>query len=370
VFPGYQERGGLQKRARDLMLALAETHDVFVLAWRPRVRPSVARDGKITIISLPRLISPGEGGSGLASFLDAAGIMVTGVVAAVLLRKRWKSAYAEGLSPAGVTAALAGKVLRRRVVLNTWLPGKCGNVARLMASPTSSWQRRILRRCTVLYGTLEVGRELKAAGFEERTMRQLDWGVDLDYYAPPSTAAREDVRRRLGFADEVVCLYSGRFDLAQKRLDLLLRAWGEAEVDNATLVLVGEGKDSATVRAMCAEVEPRPRVEGWVADVRPFLAAADLFLLPTNAESGAASVREGMAMRLPGLVSAIPSYLEMAPEGVELVENEVSAWVAALQRRCTTTRDRLAADGGRARSWVLQRAHERDAFERVRSLLG
>ena len=147
-----------------------------------------------------------------------------------------------------------------------------------------------------------------------------------------------------------IAVYAGRFDLRQKRLDLLLDAWEGAALTNWNLVLAGAGRDELLIRRRANE-QSGVRVLGWQDDVAPLLASADLFLLPTIAETSALAMLEGMASGLPGIVSATAGLCARRPDGVLLAENRLGAWIDALREiHALTPAERLEL-GRRARVW-------------------
>jgi glycosyltransferase involved in cell wall biosynthesis len=240
--------------------------------------------------------------------------------------------------------------------LRTWLVGPLGNVARVRRYPGSALVLRLLRRARcVVVETPEADDEVRAVGF--RRIALVPIGLEPTRFAPFTTDERAAARRRLGLpAEGGVLVYCGRFDLRQKRVDLLVDGWRAALPDGWHLVLVGDGPDRACVEQRAAGIDPPIVLTGWLDDVRVALAAADAFALPTAAETTGMTMLEGLACGLPGLVSATPGIEARKPGGVVLVDDGIAAWSAALTRLCSDaeTRRDLAEQG---RAWVSS-AHD------------
>jgi glycosyltransferase involved in cell wall biosynthesis len=357
VVGSFDDRGGLQLRIGRLARALARRREVTVLTWAGRRPPSVARDRDgVRVVRLPALGSWDREYRPPVRHLNAAIAVAGGLAAAIALRGRWGIAYASGLSQEGLVAALAARLLGREFFLETWLPGERGNVARLERAPLRGITKRTVQRATgVIAGTDELAEELVRCGFPPARVRVVLQGIPLSEFAPPSADQRARARRRLGLpAGEGLVVYHGRFDLRQKRLDLLLDGWRRARLRGWRLLLVGEGADRPELerrRRGMASVMP---TLGWQEDVRQVLAAADLFVLPTEAEATGTAMIEAMACGLTGAVSATPWYRRLEPAGVELVPNEPGAWAEALAR-LTGDPDGRAERGARARRWVERR---------------
>ncbi|MFJ1868026.1 glycosyltransferase [Streptomyces sp. NPDC088097] len=146
-------------------------------------------------------------------------------------------------------------------------------------------------------------------------------GVDLDHFRPEHpdrdqdrARAREALALPADFPGEgplVVCV--GRV-CPQKGQDVLLRAWPEllGTVPDARLALVGDGPDAERLRR---GAPPRVLFAGAARDIRPWLRAADLVVLPSRWEGMALAPLEAMACARPVLVSDVSGARESLPAG-------------------------------------------------------
>ncbi|GAA0269173.1 glycosyltransferase [Streptomyces polychromogenes] len=100
----------------------------------------------------------------------------------------------------------------------------------------------------------------------------------------------------------------------QKGQDVLLRAWPEvsATVPGARLALVGDGPDA---ERLGRAAPPGVHFAGAAADIRPWLRAADLVVLPSRWEGMALAPLEAMACGRPVLVSDVSGARESLPSG-------------------------------------------------------
>ncbi|MGW7333014.1 glycosyltransferase family 4 protein, partial [Streptomyces sp. NPDC054840] len=146
-------------------------------------------------------------------------------------------------------------------------------------------------------------------------------GVDLDHFRPGGPdpdrdrdRARAELPLPAGFpADGPLAVCVGRICL-QKGQDILLRAWPEllATVPGARLALVGDGPDTERLRR---NAPPGVHFAGSAADIRPWLRAADLVVLPSRWEGMALAPLEAMACGRPVLVSDVSGARESLPPG-------------------------------------------------------
>ena len=92
----------------------------------------------------------------------------------------------------------------------------------------------------------------------------------------------------------------GRFE-PQKRFDLLLRAFALTADRRSRLVLLGDGADRYALQRLAVElgIADRVHMPGFVTDVAPWFARADLFVLSSVYEGLPAVVLEAMAGNCP-----------------------------------------------------------------------
>jgi glycosyltransferase involved in cell wall biosynthesis len=138
-----------------------------------------------------------------------------------------------------------------------------------------------------------------------------------------------------------------------KAFDTLLRAL--AFLPEAYLWLAGEGPERATLERLAADLglAPRLRFLGWQWEPWPYLAAADVFVVPSRHEPLGNVVLEGWTMGRPLVAAASqgPSWLiEDGKDGLLVPVDDAAALAAAVRR--LLSEPRLAAalvTGGRAR---------------------
>jgi glycosyltransferase involved in cell wall biosynthesis len=249
---------------------------------------------------------------------------------------------------------LAGSAVHRRrhpVLAETWLVGPLGNVARARRSVGGRLALRLLRRADALLCSTQVGiNELLAAGQPADRVVQTRLELDLQRWPPRRSGETTDARQAPDGAPGRI-VYAGRFDLRQKRLDLLLAGWGQAGTD-WELLLIGAGPDEQVVADLASGCGGQVRVQGWSDDVGAELRSAEAFVLPTEFESPGYALLEGMACGLPGLASDIDVYRDLQPEGVRLVASTPADWSAGLRWLVGMTAGERADLGRSARAWV------------------
>lgn len=150
-------------------------------------------------------------------------------------------------------------------------------------------------------------------GIDAHRIDTIPNGIDAAYFAEVVSPA--EFRSRTGIENTdriVVCI--GRLD-PLKGQATLLQAFSDVirNEPHARLCLVGDGPQRAALSRQAAELKLIDRVifAGTIKDVRPALAAAELFVLPSNEEGLPGSVMEAQAAGVPVVATAVGGTAEL-----------------------------------------------------------
>lgn len=161
-----------------------------------------------------------------------------------------------------------------------------------------------------------IKRKLLDKGAPAGKVRVIYNGVEpRDYQA--SAGAREKERAALGVEPETFLVAAFSRLSPEKGLFTLLDAAGLCPGDEIKFVVAGAGPLEAGLRARIAELglEKDFLLAGFVGDVAPLLAAADLVALPSLREGFPMSVLEAMAAGRPVVASRIDGVDESVEDG-------------------------------------------------------
>lgn len=194
-------------------------------------------------------------------------------------------------------AGLAGRVVLRGRLPTVFQPHAWGFEAAnpVVGGAALQWERHAVRWADMVVCVSEAER-LRAvrAGVRAR-WAVVPNGVDLEYHVPAGEPERDAARVALGIPPQApLALVIGRL-ARQKGQDLALQAWPRVaeRVPGARLAVVGDGPDR---RRLAARAGAGVLLTGAQADVRPWLAAADLVIAPSRYEAGLSlAIMEAMA---------------------------------------------------------------------------
>lgn len=132
---------------------------------------------------------------------------------------------------------------------------------------------------------------------------------------------RNEARALLNIADDEVLISGMGIYIHRKGFDVLLRAFAKLrpEGKKLRLALIGGGGDQReTYLKMAGELGIRDKLilpESFVKDVRPWLWASDIFVMPSREEGFSIALLEGLAAELPTVVSDIAPFTEIIRDG-------------------------------------------------------
>jgi len=184
-------------------------------------------------------------------------------------------------------------------------------------------------------------------------------GVDTDRFRPRPNAPREAMRRKYGLhSQKPIFLFVGRVD-GEKRLDVLLHAAARLKRDDFQVAIAGKGMHAESLQTLAETLQLGERVKflGYVpaADLPYLLNAADVFVMPSEAELQSIATLEAMASGLPVLAARAQALPELVEDGVNgyLFRPGDAADAARLMARMLDERPHWEAMGAAGREKAL-----------------
>lgn len=263
----------------------------------------------------------------------------------------------EFISPA--TVALAAQALYRTpFVVTPHLSGPQGDVQKMGHKFLGGWRLAALRNTCAAFIAIssEIDAELASAGIPAERRVMIGNGVDPARFIPVDNETKIRLRRDLGLPTEaLVAAYAGRL-VPVKRVDRLIGIWPaiRQSIPNAHLAIAGSGPLEGELKTLAGD---GVQFLGGLADVRPVMQAADILVLPSDAEGLPVSLLEAMACGLPCVatrVGGVPEALVDGETGLLIPPGDPDSLAAAILRLFKTPGLR-AALSHKARERVLER---------------
>ncbi len=135
-------------------------------------------------------------------------------------------------------------------------------------------------------------------------------GVDIDKYDVVDTIKKKELRKLFGIDDNVLVYISVGVLYTRKQNVALANAFVNCKLDNAILLIVGDGVEMDELKII-SKNNPNIRLVGKVLDPLPYYHCADIFVSASLAEGLPNTVMEAMACGLPCILSDIGPHKEI-----------------------------------------------------------
>ncbi len=337
--------GGAERQARLQAEELTRRgYEVTVVCPRQPAGPSGDVDG-VTVRRLPRLPVRRLGG---LSYMFALTVFL------LLRMRRFDLVHVHIANYQADVVVTMARLLRRPSYVKIAAGGPRGDIGRMRRVAWLTRYRGLRNAGRVQALSPGIRRECLDLGVAPERVVEIPNGFLTAEFTAAGAEERRREREALGLpAEGVIALFVGRFANYKGVADLL-EAWRRLTPE-ATLLLLG---DTAVDDPLSVPVEgPGVLVREWAADVRPYLHAADFFVLPSHAEGMSNALLEAMACGLPAVatrVGAATSMIADGESGLLIGAGDVDGLAAALGRLIGDPKLRARLGEAAARA-----AHER-----------
>lgn len=302
--------GGTEISARELARSLARRgHGVEILTLRMRGLP--AREVMDGIVVRRVLRGFGRGPLFILSYMVSLGGALVG------RRGRFDILHTHYAYLDAIVCALLRPALgARAVVVRLGGGAPAGDLSRLRRLRVAWWALPLIKRLDrFVVMSRSMRQELIEAGFAPARITLIPNGVDLEAFAPPGQAERSAAPEQQAPTVVSVARLS-----PEKGIDVLLLAWHAAlpRLPGARLELIGDGPQRQELArlARALGLDGSVAFRGEVADVRPWLRAGAVFVLPSRSEGLPNALLQAMAMGLPCVATRVGGIPEVIEDGV------------------------------------------------------
>ena len=248
----------------------------------------------------------------------------------------------------------ARRAARRTAVVSTFhstdLPGLKNQLQML-------FYRLVFPRCDALVYVCDYQRQYwQRRGLRARRDLRIYNGIDMAHFTPPDEpSAAQQVRAAMGLAanDYVVGICAAL--RPEKSHTDLLEAIARLAPRLPTLrcLIIGDGPERPALERRIQDlgVAERVRISGFQMDVRPFIAACDVMVLPSSSETFSLSALESMALGKPMVMTrtgGAAEQVEPGETGYLYQPGDVAALAGHLERLASSAdRSQMGAQAAR-----------------------
>jgi glycosyltransferase involved in cell wall biosynthesis len=229
-------------------------------------------------------------------------------------RKEYDLIHVHMLNYHTFVAVLAGRWLGKPVLVKVANGGRASDIGKMRANEIPGARAMLptaLKADCWVAISQEIAQDLRREGIPSARIVNIPNAVDV-----------EDVPQKRSYAHDgpLTLVYTGRLH-PQKGLDTLLQAVHLAAARRPEALLrlwiLGTGEAAEHLARLRTSLQLDSIVHFWgqVDDVSPYLAQADLFVLPSYAEGMSNALLEAMACGLPCVATAVGGNVDLIREG-------------------------------------------------------
>jgi len=322
--------GGAERQAERLAVYLvAQGRPVWIITRRLSGLP--AREFHLgTEIIRPLTFGPGK--------IKTLSFVFGAMLALWKLRHKYKILHAHMLFGPAFAGVWIRRFLNKRILVKLGSSGETGEISTSQNTLRGRWRLSLLQRWADAIITLDEGmkQEATSAGFNAESIHSIPNGIDINSFR--SELSRSNAQSKLGLTGEIIILFIGRL-VNEKALPTLFSAFAVAVEKSSALqlVIVGDGPERASLEAQTSRLGITDQVcfAGRQDDVRSYLFAADIFVLPSITEGISNALLEAMSAGLACLATPVGGNVEVLDQGncgILLPPKDVDAWEKALLR--------------------------------------
>ena len=274
------------------------------------------------------------------------------------LRDNYKVLHAHLAYAPALVGVIVGRLLHRYAIVKLGGSGESGDINVSQNTLRGRIRLAAFRRWASVVITLSdmMRDEALSAGFDEKKIRSVPNGVDAQAYYPDRPKA--EIKKELGFSDKLVVLFAGRLSPVKSLPTVIEALAGSLKTyPNMHLILVGEGSERLSLekQALGLGIEAHVTFAGKQTNVKQYLNAADIFVLPSKSEGISNALLEAMSAGLACVSTSVGGGNEVLDGGrcgLLIQPGNVAAWTQALVELATDS-ERRQQLGEAARQRVL-----------------
>lgn len=240
--------------------------------------------------------------------------LIGGLLLLILLfQKRIDVIHTHQLFSAGLVGALAKKIINKPLITKIASSGPDGDVADLKRYPFTKFKFKQLKKTDYFIAiNPTVVDELMMSGFQREKIQEIPNGVNTDIFKP-ITLNKSQLKKRLNLPNKKIVTFIGRI-VKQKQLHYLIDIWPKVleKYPESHLIIIGKPDitsdyfDKIQQKIKDFKLATNISFLGTFPTIKDYLAASDIFVLPSRSEGLSNVLLEAVATGLPIIASRIP----------------------------------------------------------------
>lgn len=316
---------GLNVFMLEFAQAIAKNYEVFVLAPFSKKAKRVETIGNITVYrhnQFPFINAELAYGSGIVGNIKKNPLLLFAVpfyfilqvwaIRKIVKKHTIEIVNAHWIIPQGVTSVIYKKLFNRKIKIMSTVHGSDFNALNNFIG--NAMKNFVLKNSNAITAvSQELCNGISAKGY--KNVHICPMGIDTTRFSPENKNA--ELRKRLG-ADNGFLLYVGGL-IEGKGVRYLVSAMPEIVVEfpEIKLVMIGEGylENELKILSETLGVEKNVLFAGIIpnADLPPYFATADIFILPSFSEGYSLVIREALACGTPVIATDLDVFKKDIP---------------------------------------------------------
>jgi glycosyltransferase involved in cell wall biosynthesis len=240
------------------------------------------------------------------------------------LRRRYDVIHCQQMFGSAMAGLIVRFLIGKPVVVRVTSTGVPGEVSDLRAMRGARLRIALLKKVDRWIALTPMMRdEILSLGVEAERVVIVPNSAEIPELAWNGSGTQALFRERLELPKGPLALFSGRLS-SEKGVNTLLDAWKlvASPFPAARLLILGSGGAYRNVEASLREQRSRLGLEssvelrGHVDNVRDYLFACDVFILPTRAEGMSNALVEAMVIGVPIVTTSIPAHTGVVEHGL------------------------------------------------------
>lgn len=206
-------------------------------------------------------------------------------------------------------AILIKKLLGKKIILKFGGARKTGDIGTSLQKPFGKLKLKIIKKYFDVFvvPSNEIYKELTVFGFPTMKIVKISNGVNTDYFNQVTETDKLNLRKNLNLPEKgLIAIYTGRLEKG-KGIEFLIERW--MTVKNIDLLILGSGLLENELKK--PDIGKNVRFLGFKDNIKEYLQASDIFILPSFGEGLSNALLEAMSCGLVVIANKIPANEEI-----------------------------------------------------------